>query len=669
RFCCLRRTDAMDRTEELERLVERLDIATQTARIAVWEWDCSDDSLYWSPVFFDILGLDPVEFGGKITDLLDRLVPEDRDRVSAALTAHLGGQSPYDIEYEMQHRCGRRVAIAATGQARFKPDGMPDRMIGTLRDISERRTLEEKLLRAESIGKIGHWELDLAENRLTWSPQTFRIHGLSPSDPQPSLEEAFAFYHPDDVDAVAKNFGDVIETGHLRGAHARLKLRNGDIRHIYADGIAYMRDGSQRPTHIFGILHDRTEFVEQQEQLRRSQRLEAIGQLAGGIAHDFNNLLAVIYGNLDLLAEADTSGNLSRDERRDVIATAKAAARSGADLTKNMLAFASKSQLAPQTVCINDIIRDTEGWLSRTLPASIRFSASLKAANCYCKLDPSGLQSALINVVVNARDAMPDGGRLEIETRDVVFDADTAFTAATGTRIEGAFLEVIIQDTGVGIEPQFLDRVFEPFVTTKPLATGTGLGLSMVQGFMRQSKGAVDLSSVVGAGTRVRLLFPIETGHSDADDLPEPEAATETAAEVPNARILVVEDQPEVLALLVRMLTSEGYDIEAAASGDQAIEIFRASGPFDLLLTDVIMPGALTGPKLALACRETVPDLPVIFLTGYSSDAMLSNGDLPPDELRLMKPVPRDELLGAIKTVLERARHARGSALQPAKTI
>ncbi|MDJ0820841.1 MAG: PAS domain-containing protein [Paracoccaceae bacterium] len=639
----------MDRLTERDVISRRLELATRAARIAIWEWDYTDDTLYWSPVFMEILGIDPEEFQGQLSDFTDRVAPEDADRVSEALRAHLEEGVPYDIEYQMIRSDGRRVVIAATGQATFAEDGAPARMIGTVQDVSARRRLEDKLLRAEQIGKIGHWELDIAENTLSWSPETFRIHGLDPDDPQPSVEEAFEFYHPDDVGSVAANFEQVFETGQLHGVNARLILRNGEIRHVYADGISFTNTDGGRPTRVFGILHDRTEFVKKEEQLSQSRRLEAVGQLAGGIAHDFNNLLAVIQGNIELLQDDEQSREMSDQERRDTIASAIAATRSGADLTRNMLAFASKSQLEPKRVAINGLIAETESWLIRTVPSSIAVQTRLIANQQHSRLDPAGFQSAIVNVVVNARDAMPDGGKLTIETRNVVFDADAA--AAFEGLTTGPYLAVTITDTGKGIAPELLARVFEPFVSTKAMSTGTGLGLSMVQGFARQSGGAVQITSELGVGTTVKMVFPVDLAEAPDETAPAQEAPSNPVSKT-SARILIAEDQPEVLALLVRILKSAGYETETAVSGDQAFDIFTSNAPFDLLLTDVEMPGGMSGPQLANACRKLVRGLPVIFLSGYSSETITDGNGLPPEDMRLIKPVPKTELLQAITTVL-----------------
>ncbi|MBS0124889.1 hybrid sensor histidine kinase/response regulator [Thetidibacter halocola] len=638
-------------TRNAESLARRLIQATRAARIAIWDWDARTNTLHWSPVFLDILGIDESEFNGQLSDFTDRLVPEDRDRVTAALRAYLEAGTPYEIEYEMFRGDGRRISISEKGQATVDEAGRTTGLSGTVQDITDRRTLEKRLLAAERIGQIGHWLLDLRENRLTWSPEVFRIHGLDPDDPQPGLQQALDFFHPDDLPQVLASLDSVVTEGTVRALDARLRLPSGEIRHVHLDGVATIgEDGN--PTELFGIIHNRTEAARREEQLAHAQRMEAIGHLVGGVAHDFNNLLAVIQGNLELLHEDEDRRLLPRGERLDILTSAISATRRGAELTRSLLAFARKSHLEPQLVDINDIVRETDGWLSRAMPASIRMSTRLTDASVIVRLDPAGLQSALLNVIVNARDAMPDGGTMTIET--AVRHVSEAEIGTEREQLEtGHYVMLSVSDTGSGISPELLPRVFEPFVTGKRIGEGSGLGLSMVQGFVRQSGGFVHIHSETGVGTCVRLYFPeTETRDRPAEG---PDAQVQPAAQVrtmPTARILVAEDQLDVLSVIVRTLTRAGYQIDAATTGDEALRRFREGGRFDLLLTDVVMPGTLSGPKLAKACRTLQPGLPVIFMSGYASEATIHGNGLHPTDVRLTKPVPRSELLDTIRACL-----------------
>jgi PAS domain S-box-containing protein len=637
-------------TQETNPLAHRLDLATRRARIAIWEWDFEGDTLDWSPVFLEILGLDRSDFRGHLSDFMDRLVPEDHSRVAAALDDHLSSGTPYDIEYEMYRSDGQRVTIAATGEASLDASGRPIRMIGTVQDVTERRKLEQQLLRAERIANIGHWLLDLPSGTLVWSPELFRIHGLDPEGRQPSVEEAFGFYHPEDVDSIQEAFGRLMATGRVEALDVRLKLGDGRIRHVHVDGEAtFGEDGA--PRQLFGVVHDRTEMVQQAQQLQRSQRLETIGHLVGGVAHDFNNLLAVVEGNLDFLLEDLENRTIEVREQREIITNALSAARRGADLTRSLLAFARRSHLEPRTVDINDVVRETESWLGRALPVTIDRQTCLLEGGAVTTLDPTRLQSALVNIVVNARDAMADGGTLTILTERVEVGAG-ALDAGGGEIPPGDYLVLSVADTGAGIPPELLPRVFEPFVTSKEIGKGTGLGLSMVHGFVNQSGGFIRIRSQPGEGTTVELLFPA-SGESTAVPAAPPPGGESAAQAVAPARILVAEDQLGVLNVVVRTLTRAGYEVDAETDGGKALERFTsAPEAYDLLLTDVVMPGGMSGPELADACRGADPELKVIFMSGYVRDMAGGGGRLRETDVLLTKPVPRTELLEAVRSCL-----------------
>jgi len=636
--------------EDLEALAQRFDLATRAARIAVWDWNVKTSELNWSPMFLEILSLERSDFKGQVSDFFDRVVPEDRERVTLALDRHFKEGAPYDVEYEMFRGDGRRVTVAATGQASFDDSGQPAAMVGTVQDVTERSKLEDQLLAAEQIAHIGHWLLDVPSGQLTWSPEMFRIHGLDPEDRQPSVEEAFGFYHPDDVETVSAAFTDVMVNGNLQAVDVRLKLDNGDVRHVHVDGVATLGDDGE-PRQLFGIVHDRTEIIRKEEQLKRSERLESIGRLVGGVAHDFNNLMAVIHGNLELLQEHKLAKSLSKDEREAMLSNAISACRRGAELTRSLLAFARKSHLEPQHVDINDAVRETNSLLARALPATIEMDLDLGASGIPVRLDPTRLQSALVNTIVNARDAMPDGGRLTIRTAvRTITNADASTLPEDCT--PGSYCTLSVSDTGTGIAPALLPKIFEPFITSKAVGEGSGLGLSMVQGFVTQSGGFVTADSEQGAGTCITMYFP-QAEPLNADEPLSTTQETQAPRLKQAARILVVEDQLEVLTVVVRSLKSAGYEVDAANNGEDADRRFSEQGNYDLLLTDVVMPGRVNGHDLAKLCRQRRPDLPIVFMTGYESESMGIRGEVFEGEIHLTKPIPRQALLDAVQRALE----------------
>lgn len=376
--------------------------------------------------------------------------------------------------------------------------------------------------------------------------------------------------------------------------------------------------------------------------LSRAQRMEAIGNLTGGVAHDFNNLLAIILGNLENLREEKTEAG--REKR---IEAAIGATLRGAELTKSMLAFARRARLEPKVLDLNDIVLRTKNWAGRTLQATIDVETSLLAGLWQVETDESSTESALLNLILNARDAMPDGGRLTIETANVRIDEE--YVEARTEEIEpGRYAMLAVSDTGTGIAKEVQKRIFEPYFTTKAPGEGSGLGLSMIEGFTRQSGGAVRVYSEPGVGSTFKLFFKACTGGPDKPELPKYQADAITRGSV---SVFVVEDEPGVLGVLVNTLEKAGYSVRSAISGDEALAKFKDGPAADILLTDIVMPGELQGTSLAKELRKLWPDLPVIFLSGYASEATVHGNGLRAEDIRLMKPVRTADLLNAMEKV------------------
>lgn len=380
-----------------------------------------------------------------------------------------------------------------------------------------------------------------------------------------------------------------------------------------------------------------------ERQLVQAQKLEAVGQMTGGVAHDFNNLLSVILGNMELLEDL-TEGS----EKLELIEEAKQASFRGAALTRSMLNFARRADLNPQEISLGEFVGRMETWMSRTIPVTIKVETSFSPDVWSITADVSGVESALLNLVINARDAMPDGGCLRIETENVVIEKRSDDFAKAGLE-PGCYVMLAVRDTGEGIPADLMPKIFEPFFSTKGLTTNSGLGLSMVHGFMTQSCGDVLIDSEFGIGTTVKLFFPAQV-KGQGRTMIEQEAQSTTHAS--KARILVAEDQEDVLNIIVRTLEAEGHDVTKATSGDDAARRFFELKPIDLLITDIVMPGDLQGPSLARHLRSFDMDLPVIFLSGYSNDAILKGNGLKEEDVHLMKPVAREQLIKAVNGAL-----------------
>lgn len=395
---------------------------------------------------------------------------------------------------------------------------------------------------------------------------------------------------------------------------------------------------NETPPVFFAISEDITERKAQQEQLQQALKMEAVGQLTGGLAHDFNNLLTVITGNLEMLAM-----QLGDDsEAAELIADAEEAADMGGQLTNRLLAFARRQPLAPKVVDPNELVLDMSELLRRTLGESIRISTVLAHHVKRTRVDPGELQNALLNLAINARDAMPDGGGMTIETADALIDAQS-FDAATELE-PGPYIAISVTDNGSGMTPEVLRHAMEPFFSTKQAAAGTGLGLSMVYGFAKQSGGHLQIESEPGRGTTVRITLPA------AEEDREPCRPGEPSDSLPQGRgerILLVEDDPKVRGLAARRLSTLGYRVIEAVDGPAALEIVEAEEPFELLFSDIVMPGGLSGIALAEQSRALRPGLKVLLTTGFAGETTQQGLPL------LRKPYRLAELADKLREVLE----------------
>ncbi|AWN53756.1 ATP-binding protein [Methylobacterium sp. 17Sr1-1] len=434
------------------------------------------------------------------------------------------------------------------------------------------------------------------------------------------------------------------ETQRLADGHATLLFEN---RYRHADGSYRTLSWTAVPgeEHLHAVGRDVTEQRELEEAFRQSQKMEAVGQLTGGIAHDFNNLLTGIVGSLDLLSTRLSQGRLDVAPR--YIEAALTSAHRAAALTHRLLAFARRQPLDPRPVDANALVVSLEDLVRRTLGETVALETRLAEGLWPTLCDANQLESAILNLAINARDAMPEGGRLVVETRNVELDA--VFAAAHGDVAPGAYLRLAVTDTGTGMPPEVVRRAFDPFFTTKPLGQGTGLGLSMIYGFARQSDGHAVITSEVGRGTTVALYLPRHAG-PPAAEVPAPApAATPPAGS--GETVLVVEDEPAVRSLIVDVLRDLGYRALEAKDGPAGLAALRGSARIDLLVTDVGLPG-LNGRQLADAAREHRPDLKVLFITGYAENAAMA-GFLAPGMQMITKPFPLELLARRIRAMIE----------------
>jgi PAS domain S-box-containing protein len=419
-----------------------------------------------------------------------------------------------------------------------------------------------------------------------------------------------------------------------------LVARDGSRIQVEVASRLLFQDG--QPVGTEAICRNISERKHLEEQLRQSQRLEAIGQLAGGVAHDFNNLLTVISGYTETLLEGR---DRTSEPELDQIALA---AERAAILTRQLLAFSRRQMLQPRVVQLNDVVGGVAPMLTRLIGEDVQLVTSLAPDLGRVLADPGQLEQVLLNLAVNARDAMPGGGTLTMQTANVDLDED--YVAHHGEASPGPHVMLSVADTGHGMDAETLSHMFEPFFTTKPVGTGTGLGLATVYGIVKQSGGSIWIYSEPGDGTTVKIYLPrVEASVTEEDASPRPAA---TAAEGTET-ILIAEDEPSLRALSARILEKYGYNVIVAESATDALQIVAGNGRrFDLLLTDLIMP-ELSGTALAERVQELAPGIRVLFMSGYADDVATKNGALQPGAPFLEKPFTANELASKVRELLD----------------
>ena len=386
------------------------------------------------------------------------------------------------------------------------------------------------------------------------------------------------------------------------------------------------------------------ELEKAQAALRQAQKMEAVGQLTGGLAHDFNNLLTGISGSLQMLQNKMSQGRYSEVDR--YVLAAQGAARRAAALTHRLLAFSRQQTLDPKPVDLNRLVVGMGELIQRTIGPQIEIQSVAAAGLWNTRVDPGQLENALLNLCINSRDAMPDGGKLTIETANRWLDEHAARQRNVPP---GQYVSLCVSDTGTGMSPETISRAFDPFFTTKPIGMGTGLGLSMIYGFVRQSGGEVRIYSEVGDGTTVCLYLPREHAAADA---PADSEGTTDATDGNKENVLIVDDEPTVRMLVADVLQEAGYTPIEADDGPAGLRIVRSNTRIDLLITDVGLPGGMNGRQLADAARLLRPDLKVLFITGYAENAVLNHGHLSPGMQVLTKPFAIETLTRRVKELL-----------------
>jgi len=468
---------------------------------------------------------------------------------------------------------------------------------------------------------------------LGWSPETIR---------QTSI---FKLIHPDDVQKTRSRLENAENYEPVLRFENRYRRYDGYYR--WLSWVA-VQDAGKFYCSARDVTQEReahTELAAALDALRQSQKMEAVGQLTGGIAHDFNNLLTAIVGSLELLSNRLTQGRLA-DAQRYIVA-AQSASKRAAALTHRLLAFARRQTLDEKATNISRLVADMEDLIRGTVGPSIKVEVAAAANLWLTRVDQNQLENALLNLCINGRDAMPAGGSLMIETNNQRVDE---LGARERDIPSGQYVTLCVTDSGTGMAPEVIARAFDPFFTTKPLGAGTGLGLSTIYGFVRQSGGQVRIYSELGRGTTVCLYLPRQIGEAESAE-PQPELP-EVAHAIHGETVLVIDDEPIVRMLVRDVLQELGYVAIEAQDGLSGLEVLRSAMRIDLLITDVGLPGGLNGGQVAEAARQLRPDLKVLFITGYAEHAALSHGHVGAGMLVLTKPFAMEALASRIRTLL-----------------
>ncbi len=636
--------------EEFRTLAEALPHHVWTAR--------PDGFLNWfNPRVYEYAGSSPGELDGEKWGKI--VHPDDIPGAVAAWTNAIDSGEAYEIEFRLRGAGGAYRWFLARAVPARDEHGSIIRWIGTNTDVHDQKLIageleqlnatlaervEEKTRERDRIWNVSQDLLLVADRNGVWqtvNPAWTKTLGWSEAELLNRTSQWLE--HPDDGGVTRAQVKKLSADNTTVRFESRFRHKDGSYRWLSWTGVsdkdciyAVARDVTAEKA-----ATDRLKATE--EALRQSQKMEAVGQLTGGIAHDFNNLLTGIVGSLDLLQTRLDQGRTENVSR--YINAAMTSANRAAALTHRLLAFARRQPLIPKSVDANALVVSLEDLLRRTIGERIDLDIAA-SAGLWCTLcDPNQLESALLNLAINARDAMPDGGKLTIATANARIEGIDADTPAL---LPGDYIRIDVTDTGAGMSPEVAARAFDPFFTTKPIGQGTGLGLSMIYGFARQSNGHVLIDSKQGVGTSVRLYLPRHHG-----DAAEERIASATAEEyaATGETVLVVEDEPVVRGVIVEMLQDQGYRTLQAVDGPSGLRLLRLNERIDLLVTDVGLPG-MNGRQLADQARETRPGLKILFITGYAENVAIAKGFLQPGMEMITKPFDLDNLAQRVREMV-----------------
>ncbi len=637
---------------------ERLAFFGRATHEAVWDWDFTTDTVWWNEGLRTQFG-HPINAETSRVDWWRQTIhPDDQGRIWRTLDDRFR-QELWSDEYRFRRGDGTFAHVYARGYVVHGPDGRPRRMIGAMLDITARkeseqalRDSEERLRMALDGGQIGTWEWDLRTDSIRWGGHAARVFDFGPGSYPGTFEEFLALVHAEDRPGFEDAMRQAMASGVPLEIEFRADRRQPDARWVAAQGQAYTDERGQ-PARMLGVIQDVTERKRLESQFLQAQKMEGIGRLAGGVAHDFNNLLTAILGYVEMAGNKLSGDNLAHE----YFSSIRHAAERGASLTKQLLAFARRQITEPRVVDLNVLVLQMQDLLRRVIGEDVELRIVTARDLGSVRLDPAQFEQVLMNLVINARDAMPHGGVLTIETRDV--DLDEHYARQHQGVMPGSYVMLAVGDTGMGMTEDVSRHLFEPFFTTKPPGKGTGLGLATCYGIVKQNGGHIWVYSEYGRGSTFKIFLP-RTGERAPRDLPVDPLVDSLAG---HETILVVEDEPLVRAISVESLEMLGYHVLQASNGEHALEVARRfPRTIHLVVSDVVMP-SMGGPDLIRHLRLERPHVKVLFVSGYTDDAIVRQGVLEPGVEFLQKPFALTTLARRIRDIL--GSHHAGNLMLP----
>ena len=689
-------------------------VSAHLAKIGTWNWEIDTDRVTADANFARLYGVDPAlaKAGAPIATFFAGIHPDDVSRVNREVEDAVRSGTVFESEYRLIGQKGRSYWVMAQGQCQYGADGVPTNFPGISFDIDARKWTERRLAaivalndalrlpgepgdlayaaseilgRTLEVSRAGYGLIDPANETILierdWCADGvtslagtlhFRDYGsyiddlkrgetavVANADTDPRTQATAAALKA----ITAHSFINmpVTEQG---GFVALIFVNHAHPRGWSADEIAFMREVAERTRDATErrrveqelaalnasleeqVLARTRDLMVAEEHLRQAQKMEAVGQLTGGLAHDFNNLLTGISGAIEMMQVRIGQGRT--EELDKYVTAAQGATRRAAALTHRLLAFSRRQTLDPKPTDVNRLIAGLEDMIRRTVGPGNTVEVVGAAGAWSAMVDPNQLENAILNLCINARDAMPDGGRITIETANKWVDE----RAARDRDLDpGQYLSICVTDTGTGMTPQVKARAFDPFYTTKPMGEGTGLGLSMIYGFARQSGGQVRIYTEVGEGTTLCIYLPRHYGDAQAEDAPV-RSLDHTPPAQGSHTVLVVDDEPTIRMLVLEVLAELGYTAIEAADGAEAMRVLQRGARIDLLITDVGLPGQMNGRQVADAALMRAPHLKVLFITGYAENAVIGNGQLAPNMSLVTKPFAMEALAAKVRTLL-----------------